>query len=226
MNTRSYPVVGNVTLRSVFALGVMLTAGCVEDPAAPNNPDAQHVVSPSLALRATQGPHTLSASGTYASETRFTITNNSSNGVGITGVIIDLTTANADAFFDPVAGNPGADFNVPFLTRDGFVAGLTGWIGDILGSADVTDPYYTVLGLNRVEDGALYLHMSFDGFMPGQTFRFSIDVDRRVRGRYSSLCLASCFSGSGVTVVFGGPSVNTTPVRATYRRTNWRVASF
>ncbi len=94
------------------------------------------------------------------------------------------------------------------------------------GTGDVTDPYYTILGMNRVDDGAKYLHISFADFEPGDWFTFRIDVDRQANGSYSEFCLADCFKGTGITILFVGPDMLPTPMHETYVKGNWRSANF
>jgi hypothetical protein len=79
--------------------------------------------------------------------------------------------------------------------------------------------------MNRVDDGAKFLHMSFDEFYPGKSFVFRIDVDY-LNGSYRELCLASCFQGTGVTILFEGPDMDPTPVGDTYAKSGWRGAGF
>jgi hypothetical protein len=228
MNTRLYRrgQFSFVVLFVVLAFMVPTLSGCFGDSTM-SEPESQEDMGPPalVSVSTVVGSNTLDAAGTYQAETYFTLTNNSSEGVNIEEVIIDLTSANYNAFFDTEGGPPGAFFQLPFLTDQGLNVGLSGWVGTVDGTGDITDPFYTILGTNRVDDGARYLHMSFGEFSPGKTFTFRIDVDYQ-RGSYRELCLASCFQGAGVTILFTGPDMDATPVGDTYLRDNWRQAGF
>ena len=225
MYTPKHPTVRSA---NVLFLGLAFTistlVGCGE-PVSPND-DTEDVALASVSTAV--GEHTLAAEGIFIGDMLFRIKNISSEGVNIANVIVDLNPSRENALFDPLGGAPGAGKSNQFTTTNGWDVGLYGWAGDIVGSADINDPDYGLLGLglNRVVDGAKYLHMGFDWFGPGLTFMFAIDVDAMARGRYTDRCYGSCLQGARITMVFTAPGMDPTPVTVPFVRTSWLTAGF
>jgi hypothetical protein len=113
---------------------------------------------------------------------RALIVNNSDAGVTITGITIQLKTG---LFFDTANPTPGGGSSHQFATSDAATVGLQGT--PIL-----------------VADGATSLTLSFSGFDAGETFTFTIDVDKG-DGNPGRNVPASQFEGSTITFTFAGP---------------------
>lgn len=134
----------------------------------------------------------------------FEITNNSTNGLQISSVTLDLSTAIMPEFvFDPLgtAGDPTAKC---FDEVNGGT--LTGLVtdGSGSGSGSCIDPFSAPRGVGGFD----VLTIDFNDFDPGEAFEFAVDVDPtsisvdEVGGKASGLEIA----GATVTITFNDGS--------------------
>jgi hypothetical protein len=123
----------------------------------------------------------------------FSITNNSTAGEKVTGFHLNL--APTGTFFDTADSAPGFPGSIPFspVGSSGVLTGL------------VSSP--------SVPDGSTLLDLAFNGFDPGETFSFDLDVDRpntatvygnELIGALVSVDFSNGFTASGTLAAVAG----------------------
>lgn len=122
----------------------------------------------------------------------FTVTNSINSSGQITSVTFDLSGSAGGLVFDLAALGGGTDPGHDFATAD---AATTGFLSA------------------TVADGGTSLVLTFDGFDPGETFTFTIDVDNAGSGgsmgdiNNRRQVLGSEFAGTTISALFDGPFV-------------------
>ncbi len=201
---------------ATLAAAALIMLGCTQEPQGIVGPTSDAGLAMDVA-KASSSAGTVGFRATFLERIRrpqsdkFTITNNSEDGIKISEVVVDLRGSRGHLFFDTLPTGPGEGVFFLLKTNDGWRTGLT-----------------SVSGLR---DGGTSVRFTFDNFNAGDTFEFFIDVDSPARGLAGDLVLGSLFAGSRVTVRFrpssGGVTLSASKevLSATYRASGLYSAS-